>query len=210
MDEKNDFALVPKSPTAVEKAEPGAKRILAVIVADMLSLTPVEDPKTLFRKGQAYFIGDGVPKDAVEAAKLYRMAAEQGHADAQHNLGWMYYTLGATWRAPARITLTLCVHWIGRQFEDDENTLRLGEAVVDDLGASRPVTAHLELFLTIENIGNTRVETGRSADGVVNIGTPRLALGGVRASGSVSRALRVSFHLAPRYRRIRLTTPSAP
>jgi outer membrane receptor protein involved in Fe transport len=91
-------------------------------------------------------------------------------------------TVGATWRAPGGITLTPRVRWLGRQFEDDENTLRLGEAVVADLGASRALTKHLELFLTIENLGNARIETGRSADGVVNTGTPRLALGGLRGS----------------------------
>jgi outer membrane receptor protein involved in Fe transport len=91
-------------------------------------------------------------------------------------------SVGATWRAPGGITLTPRVRWLGRQFEDDENTLRLGEAVVADLGASRALTKHLELFLTVENLGNARVETGRSADGVVNTGTPRLALGGLRGS----------------------------
>jgi outer membrane receptor protein involved in Fe transport len=91
-------------------------------------------------------------------------------------------SFGATWRAPGGITLTPRVRWIGRQFEDDENTLVLGEAVVADFGASRALTKHLELFLTVENLGNARLETGRSADGVVNLGTPRLALGGIRGN----------------------------
>ncbi len=91
-------------------------------------------------------------------------------------------SLGATWRAPGGVTFTPRIRWIGRQFEDDENTLVLGEAVVADLGASRPLTKQLELFLTVENLGNARVETGRSADGVVNTGTPRLILGGLRGS----------------------------
>ena len=89
-------------------------------------------------------------------------------------------TVGATWRAPGSITVTPRVRWLGRQFEDDENTLRLGETVVADLGASRALTKHLELFLTVENLGNASVETGRSADGVVNTGTPRVALVGLR------------------------------
>ena len=88
--------------------------------------------------------------------------------------------LGASWRAPGKFTFTPRVRWIGRQFEDDENQLTLGEVVVADLGVSRPLTPHLELFLTAENLGNARVETGRSADGVVNLGTPRLILGGLR------------------------------
>ncbi|MDP3069256.1 MAG: TonB-dependent receptor [Opitutaceae bacterium] len=88
--------------------------------------------------------------------------------------------LGATWRAPGQFTFTPRVRWIGRQFEDDENLLRLGEVVVADLSVSRPITKQIELFLTAENLGNARIETGRSADGVVNVGTPRLVLGGVR------------------------------
>lgn len=91
-------------------------------------------------------------------------------------------SLGATWHAPGKFVFTPRLRWIGRQFEDDENTLVLGETVVGDLGVSRPLTKQLELFLTVENIGNARVETGRTADGVVNIGTPRLALGGLRGS----------------------------
>ena len=37
-----------------------------------------------------YFNGGGVPQDYSEAAAWYRQAAEQGHANAQFNLGWMY------------------------------------------------------------------------------------------------------------------------
>lgn len=91
-------------------------------------------------------------------------------------------TFGATWLAPGGLIVTPRVRWIGRQFEDDENTLRLGEVVVADLGVSRALTKNLELFVTLENLGNARIETGRSADGVVNTGTPRLFLGGVRGS----------------------------
>ena len=37
-----------------------------------------------------YASGRGVPQDDAEAVKWYRKAAEQGHADAQNNLGVMY------------------------------------------------------------------------------------------------------------------------
>jgi outer membrane receptor protein involved in Fe transport len=91
-------------------------------------------------------------------------------------------SLGVTWLAPGGIALTPRLRWTGRQFEDDENTLRLGEVVVADLAARRALTPHLELFLNLENLANARVETGRSVDGVVNTGTPRLFLGGIRGS----------------------------
>lgn len=90
--------------------------------------------------------------------------------------------LGARWRGPGGFTVTPRVRWIGRQFEDDENQLRLGEVVVADLGVSRAITPHVELFLAAENLGDVRIETGRTADGIVNTGTPRLVLGGLRGS----------------------------
>jgi TPR repeat protein len=37
--------------------------------------------------GNFYIDGSGVAKDPVEAVRLYKLAAEQGHAKAQCNLG---------------------------------------------------------------------------------------------------------------------------
>jgi outer membrane receptor protein involved in Fe transport len=91
-------------------------------------------------------------------------------------------SVGALWRAPLQFSVTPRVRYIGRQFEDDENQLRLGAVIVGDLSIARPLTRSLEIFLSAENIGNARIETGRTSDGIVNIGTPRLVLGGVRGS----------------------------
>jgi TPR repeat protein len=44
-----------------------------------------------FNLGLAYYHGQGVPQDYVEAVKWYRKAAEQGNAMAQYNLGNAYY-----------------------------------------------------------------------------------------------------------------------
>lgn len=87
---------------------------------------------------------------------------------------------GATWQPVKKITLTPRIRALDRQFEDDENLLRLGAALVIDLGASYRLTDRCELYLTAENLTNARLETGRSTDGIVNTGTPRLVLGGVR------------------------------
>lgn len=89
---------------------------------------------------------------------------------------------GATWRAPHGLTFTPRVRWLGRQFEDDENLLLLGAVVIADVNVSYPLTTLATLFLGVENIGNARIETGRSTDGVVNTGTPRLFFGGVRTA----------------------------
>jgi DNA-binding NtrC family response regulator len=46
MIEKNDFALVPRPTSSLEKAEPGAKRILSNMVADTLSLAKKGPPRS--------------------------------------------------------------------------------------------------------------------------------------------------------------------
>ena len=91
-------------------------------------------------------------------------------------------SVGASWQPVKKLTLTPRLRVLGRQFEDDENLLPLGAALVLDLGATYRVTPNCELYLTCENLNNARIETGRSADGIVNTGTPRLLLGGVRCS----------------------------
>lgn len=48
------------------------------------------DSNEQFHLGRRYTDGDGVPKDTMEAAKWYRMAAEQGHTEAQFCLGRLY------------------------------------------------------------------------------------------------------------------------
>lgn len=49
-----------------------------------------EDVETIYRKGHACYFGRGVAQDYVEAVRLYRLAAEQGHARARCDLGLMF------------------------------------------------------------------------------------------------------------------------
>ncbi len=91
-------------------------------------------------------------------------------------------SLGAVWKAPGQLSVVPRLRWIGRQFEDDENQLTLGEVVIVDLSVSHALSKQLEVFLSCENLGNARIETGRTADGLVNTGTPRLLLAGLRGS----------------------------
>jgi tetratricopeptide (TPR) repeat protein len=99
MNEKDNFALVPRPPGAIEKAEPGAKRILSGMVTDTLDLATSkevavsdEQVESWFQTGVKYHAkGLGSLQDFVEAAKWYRKAAEQNHAGAQNNLGFCYY-----------------------------------------------------------------------------------------------------------------------
>ncbi len=86
----------------------------------------------------------------------------------------------ASWQPVRKLSLVPRVRALGRQFEDDENLLLLGAALVVDLGANYELTPRCSLYANAENLTDERVETGRSTDGVVNTGTPRLVTGGVR------------------------------
>jgi outer membrane receptor protein involved in Fe transport len=89
-------------------------------------------------------------------------------------------TVGLDWRPGHGLKVVPRLRWIGAQFDDDLNTLRLAPATIVDLTASLELPHGVELFLTGENLANRRIETGRSVDGVVNVGTPRLILIGFR------------------------------
>jgi hypothetical protein len=45
------------------------------------------DAKMLFNRGMAYYTGEGVAQDYAEAMKWYRLAADQGYAEALLILG---------------------------------------------------------------------------------------------------------------------------
>ena len=138
-----------------------------------LELTAEWRPVPSFALTAAYLGDDATVRRATLAPALAskRLAQVPRHSAV----------FGASWRA-GRFAFTPRLRVIGRQFEDDENLLVLGTAVVADLGATYAFRADGGLFLTIENLGDTRLETGRSADGLVNTGTPRLTLAGFRCT----------------------------
>lgn len=52
-----------------------------------------DDAEAQYKLGVCYANGDGLSKDTGESGKWYRLAAYQGHADAQVQLGF-YYSVG--------------------------------------------------------------------------------------------------------------------
>jgi outer membrane receptor protein involved in Fe transport len=72
------------------------------------------------------------------------------------------------------------VRAVGDQYEDDLNTLRLAPYAAIDASVVFALSDHAELFGAVENLANAEVETGKSADGLVNVGAPRLFTLGIR------------------------------
>ena len=89
-------------------------------------------------------------------------------------------TLGVRYTHPAIATVSATARYVGGQFEDDLNTLPLGSYVVLDLFVSRALAKWAEAFVGVENLFGQTYSTGRTSEGVVSIGAPRLVHGGLR------------------------------
>lgn len=89
-------------------------------------------------------------------------------------------TLAVRYQNPALVGVQATARYVGDQFEDDQNTLPLGSYVVFDLFVSRQVAKWAEVFAGVENLLDTTYSTGRTSEGVISIGAPRLVRAGLR------------------------------
>ena len=79
------------NPSAQELvADLRALRPPAQELVDLRALAEAGATEAQYSLGVKYDTGEGVPQDAAEAVRWYRLAAEQGLASAQNNLGVMY------------------------------------------------------------------------------------------------------------------------
>ncbi len=84
-------------------------------------------------------------------------------------------TASATWRPLPLLSLYAAVRYESSRFDDDQNLrlLKAGSAV--DARVSYQVTPQVSVFAAADNIFNTRLQTGRTADGIISSGAPRVA-----------------------------------
>ena len=76
---------------------------------------------------------------------------------------------------------TIQGRYLGKQYENDINSIELGDFAVIDLSVARPLGADREVFLRLENLFDQAYEVGQGSNGIVTEGAPRLLHGGVRA-----------------------------
>lgn len=90
--------------------------------------------------------------------------------------------LTATWHPSVRWALHNRIRLLGRQFVDEENTRRLGEAALLDLGINYSYRKGGEVFLIVENAADARVIIDRGVTGLTYLGSRRLAAVGMRVA----------------------------
>jgi uncharacterized protein len=74
---------------AADQDHKAAKLALAAMASEEVS-GPSTGPQFAFTEGMKFLKGKGVDRDYQQAAEWFSRAAEQGHADAQYNLGELY------------------------------------------------------------------------------------------------------------------------
>ena len=80
-----------------------------------------------------YYFGEGVSRDPVQAAAWFKKAAEQGHPDAQFNLGIIY--LKGEGVAP---NLTESVVWLKKAADQGEATAQFNLGMLYSSGRGVP------------------------------------------------------------------------
>ncbi len=89
-------------------------------------------------------------------------------------------TLGLVYDNPRLLGSRLQTRYVSSQFEDDLNSRELDDYMVVDLSFWKKIRANLDLFLGVENLFDETFEAGKSADGLVTIGSPLRVHLGVR------------------------------
>ncbi len=83
-------------------------------------------------------------------------------------------TAALEWKPISRAAVTLQTRYNARQFEDDQNRIELAPFFVIDAAVQGQFSSRFSGALKIENLFNREIETGKSADGLVSVGAPRL------------------------------------
>lgn len=87
--------------------------------------------------------------------------------------------ISARWSDPDWLDFTLRVRAEGKQFANDLNTLILPGYVTLDAYAARDIVKGAQVFVSLNNLLDKKVITGRSTT-VTNIGAPLSAIGGLK------------------------------
>lgn len=84
------------------------------------------------------------------------------------------FTAGIEWTPAAKWVVNGQLRYCDRQFEDDQNSRVLAPFTTVDVAVLYQFSQRGSAGIRIENLFDTQIETGKSADGLVSIGAPRL------------------------------------
>ena len=145
-------------------------------------------PNTQQRRNVDAIRSRGVEIDGLATLGKFRLLASYAHIDPRVRASGAALALNGRrpaqtprdqgsasleWNRPGFARLGATLRYIGRQFEDDQNSRTLRDAITFDAVASVPVGKGFTAEVRGENLGNKRVEATVGADGTVERATPR-------------------------------------
>jgi vitamin B12 transporter len=83
-------------------------------------------------------------------------------------------TAAIEWTPTSKWFATIQLRYNDRQFDDDQNSRVLAPFVTLNAAVTYEFSAHVSAAVKVENFLNEEIQTGKSADGLVSIGNPRL------------------------------------
>ena len=104
---------------------------------------------------------------ALQGLRIAQVARHQGSAQV-------------LWQLVERYSFSLAARGSSAQFDDDQNSRRLRGFAVVDLSSEIVLNPTARLTFALENAFDRTIESGRSADGLVAVGTPRTMRMGLR------------------------------
>lgn len=128
--------------------------------------------KENWRISAGYLYSDATIEESLEQSNLEGKRLAQTPEHILHfAIDW---SPAPKWRSSWQVRFT------GNQFEENRNEERLGAFTVMDWSLSYQMRKDTQFFAAIENLLDTKFETGKSSNGLVTIGAPRLATIGLR------------------------------
>ena len=143
-------------------------------------------------------VSRGIEADASLTIGRWRLAAGYSYADAEIRAQGSAAALddlrpaqaprhsataSVSWEASTGQFASLTARYVGDQFEDDLNRVRIPDALTFDALALWPVGRGVSLEARAENLADARIVSGISGDGIVERATPRTLWIGIRWEG---------------------------
>ncbi len=116
----------------------------------------------------------------LRADYLYSDAEDSASGLSPPQVSQHTFVGGLDWRPDSAWRLSVQVRHVSDAFEDDGNTIVLGDATTWDLRVSRRIRNDGEVFIAVENITDEDVIVGRTTSGLEDLGTPQFVRGGMR------------------------------
>jgi vitamin B12 transporter len=88
-------------------------------------------------------------------------------------------TSGVVWRPAGRFSVRADLRYEGERFDDDLNTLRIAPSVSVNARADWRLAGRANLFVRVDNIADSPIETGQTTPGVKTYDAPRTVLVGL-------------------------------